>query len=325
MTLHTSESLEEQAALWSERLREQAGDAKLRQTFELWRDADPAHAAAFERVEFTRAAIQAMAESPELQALRQQTRARTAPLAKPNWRRPAAIAASLVLLLGGLWLAQPMWNNPGAGQGKTYSTATGERLVATLDDGSVLKLNTNTRATVHFNEGTRAITLERGQALFEVAHNKSRPFIVTAGQETITALGTAFDINLDRKNTTVTLIKGRVRVANQAYKAVLEPGQQYLARTGQRPLIRVIDTPQITSWTNGQIIFENTPLADAVAEMNRYANRKTILADSKLASLRISGSFESSQPSVFIEALTQYFPIDVEKQDTEHTILALRK
>src|SRR5690606_18195659 len=96
-----------------------------------------------------------------------------------------------------------------------------ERLAVPLDDGSLLTLNTDTRAVVRYRDGIRGVTLQKGQALFEVAKDPSRPFVVTAGQRTVTALGTAFDVRLSESRFEVTMLEGRVVVAPQSAHAPL--------------------------------------------------------------------------------------------------------
>src|SRR5690606_12600450 len=116
-----------------------------------------------------------------------------------------------------------------------YRTAVGERLAVTLDDGSVLTLNTDSRALVQYGDGIRGVTLEKGQALFEVAKNPELPFVVTAAGRKVTALGTAFDVRVTDDRLAVTLIEGRVAVEPTAPSSAIKertelaPGDQLIA------------------------------------------------------------------------------------------------
>ncbi len=346
-------SVDDAAAVWSETLRESGQDLRVRQSFESWRARDPAHAQAFERIEAARRTVDALADAPELLALRNETLSRVA-VQRVRWTRyVSAIAATLVvgitamlMTTGHTWRDLPATVYDGmraAIQGETrYETAIGERLVATLEDGSTLTLNTASRAVVVFEDAQRTVTLERGQALFEVAKDPHRPFVVRAGDRRVTAIGTAFDVRLTDQMFEVTLIEGRVAVEPQTspsataaaapawartapQRAELTAGQQLVALAARAPIVRSADVRRVTSWRNGQVIFENDPLGSAIAEMNRYARKRVTLADPQLASLKISGAFDTGDTAVFIEALTQYFPIDVRTQDDSTVILAWRE
>ena len=342
-------SVDDAAAVWSETLRESGGDLRVRQAFDNWRERDPAHIQAFDRIEAARSTIEAIADAPELLALRNETLSRVA-VQRPHWARNiSAIAATVVIgIAAALAYTGHGWRElPGsvydgmraAIKGETiYETAIGERLVATLEDGSKLTLNTASRAVVAFEGAQRKVTLERGQALFEVAKNKARPFIVTAGDRRVTALGTAFDVRLTDRMFEVTLIEGRVAVeaapspeqaavpaAEPMQREELVPGQQLVALAAKAPIVRSADVRRVTSWRNGQVIFENDALGGAIDEMNRYARKRVTLADPQLASLKISGAFDTGDTTVFIEALTQYFPIDIQSQTEDAVILAWRE
>lgn len=346
-------NLEEIAAVWSERLRESGGDPDMRRMVDAWCSADPAHAAALRKVESARGLVEAIADSPELLALRNQTLARVAARRRPRGYRTVAMAAVLVLAIagtfsvtGGSWRQLPASVYEGmraavAGE-VAYETAIGERLVATLDDGTVLTLNTASRAVVSYKDSQRDIRLERGQALFEVAKDASRPFVVTAAGRRVVALGTAFDVKLSSDTFEVTLIEGRVAVddagapvvpaqasgARQPVspsRAELSPGQQLVVHASSPMLVRIADTRRVTSWRDGQVIFENDTLGAAVDEMNRYARRRVVLEDPAIAALRISGAFDTGQTGAFVEALTTYFPIEVRQQDDAHVVVAWRR
>lgn len=349
-------SLDEAAAVWSEALREAGGDAPIRDTFEAWRARSPEHAAAFQRVEFAHAAVQILADTPEMLALRRETLSRVARRRSVNWARYGAIAASLIVavLVGGYFTAPKLSENlyysaRNAIAGNVYQTGVGQRSVFTLQDGSVITLNTASRVSVHYNDRIRAVTLEKGQALFQVAKDRAHPFIVTADGRQVTALGTEFDVRLSGKAFEVTLLEGRVAVARETHAsatttqsagpassknsgndvhavqiAELTPGQQLVDTQTAPPVVREADVKRITSWRNGQVVFEDEKLASAVAEMNRYARRQIVLGDDRLTKLKISGAFDTGKTDTFVEALTVYFPIEVAAQDGDTIVLKSR-
>lgn len=347
-------SVDDAAAVWSEIMRESGQDLRTRQAFQNWRGRDRSHAQAFDRIEAARFIVESAANSPELRALRSESLARVA-VRRPHWGRYlSGLAATVVAGVAGLiFVSGSQWHDlteyaydgmRAAFKGeRVYETAVGERLVATLADGSTITLNTASRAVVAFEDHKRNVRLERGQALFEVAKDATRPFIVAAGNRRVTALGTAFDVRVTDKMFEVTLIEGRVSVEPEPTRATaqhnaanpseprttqraeLTAGQQLVAIATKAPIVRRADISRVTSWKNGQVIFENDPLVGAIEEMNRYGRKRVTLADPQLGNLKISGAFDTGDTTVFIEALTQYFPIDIRTESDEGVILAWRE
>ena len=337
------DNADEAAARWSEILRDAPDQARVREAFEAWRARSPEHAAAYRRIEAANHWVRVLSDSPEMQSLRRETLARVAEAklsASRRWRR-LSIAASLLLMVGvGMVALRPeMARRMFAGAGDTlagnvYQTGVGQRSVVAMDDGSVVTLNTDSRLSVHYRADVRAVTLERGQALFKVAKDRARPFVVTAGGKRVTALGTEFDVRVGERLFEVTLIEGRVGVSpaqdiaptatNAATLAELRPGQQFVAAGSSRPLVRVADVGRVVSWRNGQIVFENERLDSAIAEMNRYSRRKVVLGDPQLASLKISGAFNAGDTHTFVEALTSYFPIQRDPREDDRVVLESR-
>ncbi|ALN55959.1 sigma factor regulatory protein, FecR/PupR family [Lysobacter enzymogenes] len=343
-----SRSIDEDAARWSEILRER-DDATMREAFQAWQAQSPGHAEAYARAEAARRLADLLADEPEMQSLRSETLGRVARQgqARRASRRNWAMAASLTVagLLGALGLnLGDSWRMVGDARdalaGNVYRTGVGQRERFTLADGSVITLNTDSRVSTHYRDGLRAVTLERGQALFKVAKDRSRPFVVSAGGRQVTALGTEFDVYLSPRAFEVTLLEGRVTVtrtvkpaavasarptaAATAPLAELRPGEQFVALAKAAPQVRAADVRRVVSWRNGQIVFENERLGDAVAEINRYSQRKIVLADATLASLKISGAFNTGDTGTFVEALTDYFPIERDTLDNDDIVLKPR-
>lgn len=211
-----------------------------------------------------------------------------------------------------------------------YRTAIGERELVELPDGSTIVLNTASTVDVEYSPGERRVTLAEGQATFKVARDASRPFVVHAGGGFIRALGTEFDVYKSADGVKVTLIEGRVRVASaDASSALLDagrdaalapaqvdltPGQQAeIADFGVVSASEPVDVEQITAWREGKVSFRNTPLAEAVAEMNRYSSAQIALGDEALAELRVSGVFRVSNSGHFVNALESLFDIEARR------------
>ncbi len=349
----TESGADAQAAVWSDVLRDSDVAPEVRRAFEQWRDAAPAHAEAFDSIEQTYRIARLASGSRASMAMEAEIIERVSRQRRKRRSRITALAACLVVAVvagvvttGGSWQELQYLQERAryALAGDTlYRTAIGERLVVSLDDGSALTLNTNSRAVVQYREQTRGVTLVSGQAMFEVAKDPAHPFVVTAGDRKVTALGTAFDVRVSSERLEVTLLEGRVSVEpttdaaqgrSAAQRTELAPGEQFVLATAgvARPataasvatLVRKVDLKRTSSWKDGHIIFADEPLSDAVAEVNRYARRRVVLADERLGDLRVSGVFSTSNTSVFVNMLTLHFPIRVMGANDDGIVLALR-
>lgn len=298
-------SIDAEAAAWIARLHGERTDA-IERGLHAWLEADPAHKAAFERATETWAMLPGAALCMEAERRMDVRAPSPAPTRRPIMRRPALALAASVLLAFGVgtiwWSVAP---EPG------YATAVGEQKVAVLEDGSRIALNTNSRVDIDFTSETRTIRLDHGEAMFEVAHNVARPFIVTAGDKQVRAIGTVFLVRREGDSVTVTLIDGKVSVTDLAPQtrsaakasAILAPGERFTATGPGQPVIDTESVEVATAWRRGQAIFRDTPLAEAVAELNRYGGAKLEVTDPRLAALPISGVFATNETRDFAEAM----------------------
>ncbi|HEX4712526.1 FecR family protein [Phenylobacterium sp.] len=190
-----------------------------------------------------------------------------------------------------------------------YQTGVGEQRLVSLRDGSRVRLNTASDVRVRFTSGERRLSLVRGEALFEVAHDAARPFVVDAGAARIRAIGTKFDVRRDADTVSVALVQGVVRVTQPASPAAwtLAPNQKLTLRGAAPAAIAAVDTSQLTSWTTGRLVFRQTSLAAAVQEVNRYSAKKITLESPALAATRISGDFDAGDSAAFVAAATELF------------------
>jgi transmembrane sensor len=201
----------------------------------------------------------------------------------------------------------------------TYSTEIGEQRAISLADGTRIVLNTQSRLAVHFTAHERRVRVDAGEAFFDVAKNAERPFIVTAGEESVTALGTAFLIRRKADSIDVTLVEGRVRVSAtaEAHVAtdasrvrVLSPGQR-LRVAGAVSTLDQPDVEVITAWRRGEIVLDHTPLAEAVADLNRYSPVPIEIASPEAAALRVSGIFRAGDSAQFARAIADTYQLEV--------------
>jgi transmembrane sensor len=346
-----------------------------RSAFASWLAESAEHGAAYEAMDQTWSSLRSAAHDPQILALRHETALRLARRTTLRTQHLRLTAAAVILLAIGITVAlfnarSPMdWplvaSVPDLFHTHTdsrYATATGERLTVPLEDGSQVTLDTQTELAVAFTKAERTVRLTRGQALFEVAKDRRRPFIVEAHNRRFVAVGTAFDVRLDGEQIKITMIEGTVRVeramsghasantaapglrrsphrdsqsasdtadsdpgaAANALVATLTAGEQLTVDTASQDSVRPADADRATSWRRGQIIFDNTRLADAIAELNRYSDRQIELADPALADLRLSGAFATGRPTRFLEAVTAYFPIEAAPSGRDTILLRTR-
>jgi transmembrane sensor len=184
-----------------------------------------------------------------------------------------------------------------------------------LPDGSTVLLNTNTEIQVHFNRNIREVILTRGEALFTVAHAEGRPFEVAAGGASVRAIGTSFVVRrVDSTRVEILVSRGRVSVAPDTATPALmltSGDDTTIDARGRITTVRA-DAAEIDrrlAWTRGQIWLNETTLADAIAEFNRYNSRKFVNADPAVATLRVGGSFAATDPKAFVAALERVFGI----------------
>jgi transmembrane sensor len=186
-----------------------------------------------------------------------------------------------------------------------------------LNDGSVVYLDAGAKLSVDMTAQERRLNLETGRALFEVAHDKSRPFSVSKSGTRVVALGTRFQVDVVPENKTmnVTLAEGSVAVSNSnqvdSWREVLVPGQQLIIDNElHRHQIMNVKTDAITSWTTGFLVFEGMPLRKVLEEVNRYSKVKVVLGDNSLADIPIAGNFITGGDSGdFVETLKAVLPL----------------
>jgi transmembrane sensor len=236
----------------------------------------------------------------------------------PAWRQVALLSVTLILV-GALALGIAVQ----AGLfGQTYATAVGEQRLVQLADGSQIRLDTDTRLFVTLSGARRQVRLERGQALFDVAHDPARPFIVDAGAAKVRALGTRFDVRRDTVHVQVTLVQGRVEVrpGRDGHAVVLRPGEQVMAN-GALGAPAPADVSAATSWTDGRVLFHAIPLRQAIAEMNRYSRRRIVLAAPGLADEAVTGAFDTGNVDGFVSAVSGLHGLRVEADDQQIRLL----
>lgn len=291
--------------------------------FRAWRRT-PENAEAFRKVQAAWEAAGSLADRPGLTAATQAALAKY-PAKKLTVRvsRRRFVLAPLALGLTGLVVAAGgvfAWRD----LEPVYATEVGGQRLEVLSDGSRVRLNTDTKVRVVFRGTERRVVLERGQAFFEVAHDASRPFVVEADGTRVRALGTKFDVRRDGGVVRVALTQGSVEVkARDGGDALLAPGQAVVsdARGVSRPA--GINVAAESSWTTGRLTFSGVPLRDAVAEVNRYSDRKVVLdAPAAVAGELVSGQFVAGDVENFVAGARSLYGLRVTSETAREIRLA---
>jgi transmembrane sensor len=325
-----------EAADWYARLRAENVTELDAVRFRAWIAGDPERRREFEAIDEFWDDIGAIGNSPEVLRERAAIDRRRALSAKPalapaaktsgyKRKRVWAAAAAVLLVVGTLLLVQRQTMD-------RYVTTIGEQRSVPLADGSVVTLNTATEIRLHFSADRRDVELVSGQANFEVAKDASRPFVVTAGGSEVRAVGTQFDVYKTADKVTVTLIEGKVAIKEAPVKAGastvevnLAAGEQlsYEMKTGAVRRASA-DIPRVSAWRARKLDFSDTPLADAIAEANRYSRVHIELDAPELQGARISGTFEAGRNDLFVEGLQTYFQLNVDHPADRRIVLTAR-
>lgn len=314
----------EEASAWFVDFRVGDIDARSRQHFHDWLRRSPEHIQAYLDIAMTYAEVQAPDANAELDvtalidAARSTADINVVSISGPrstesarsssSTKRILAIAASLVLIV-----AFASWQYA---HRETYTTGVGEQRSLVLADGSTVQLNSRSRIRVRYTDHERRIELLEGQALFQVAKNKQRPFVVRSGDAHVRAVGTEFDVYRKHTGTVVTVVEGRVSIDFAGSAQTPEPlatfdapailltaGEQLNVGDKRVAKPQVVNPSTAIAWTQRQLIFENASLDEVAEEFNRYSARPIIVDAQALDSFHVSGTYSSSNPESLLRFL----------------------
>lgn len=213
-----------------------------------------------------------------------------------------AMAAAVVLGVGVAWFTM---TGP-----QRYETGFGEQRSVMLEDGSQVTLNTASKIEVRLYPHHRVIDLLAGEALFDVAHDATRPFDVRADESVLRAVGTSFVVDLRPSRTTVTVVEGRVALlpegrhaANDQVPVLGVADRLVIDRTMPTLIQHGINVAAAIAWTQQQLIFERRPLGEVAEELNRYNRERIEVASEQLRAQEITGTFQANDPGLFVNFL----------------------
>jgi transmembrane sensor len=282
--------LSDEAIDWLVRLGSGRATATDRLAFQRWRQSSTAHEAAAVEAEVL---LHAVGETRQADELRRQG----TPLSAGSVRRhpvgrrvlfAGAAAASVATVAVSLPALGPL-----SGLYADHATAVGGRKRVALADSSVVVLNTATAVSVDYSAQERRLVLHDGEALFEVAKDAARPFIVVAGDVEVRAVGTAFVVRLKRVFENVTVSEGTVEVKMGDRPSIrVVAGQQLDVSESDGFKLRVVDVDAATAWQRGKLIFNRRPLENVVAELERYRTGRIVILGDRLKTLEVTGVFD---------------------------------
>lgn len=330
----------EQASEWQARC-----DAGLTpaEAFELsqWLEADPRHAALFaelgatwdllDKVSAARPPLPAPPD-PHLLVPPQKS------FLTRGWKVTAGLAAAAALMLGLFW-QRPATRPTLAIESAQVSTEIGSLRTITLPDRSTLTLNTNSLVEYEYSSSFRKIHLLRGEAHFEVTKDAARPFLVSAGNVEVGAVGTAFNVHLRAETVEVLVTEGKVKVDDHQGRSLIPAKKGSVPPVlvaGERVILPRVGSPSVNvhavepaaiaralAWQERRLEFYASPLSEVVAEFNRYNQHQLVIADARLAARKFGGIFRADGHRALVHLLEQDFGASVEEQ-ADKTILSLR-
>lgn len=333
--------IREEAAEWLVEFRVDEVDAAMRDRFATWLRTSPEHvriylelvafwddAGAYDRnrnLDVESLIALARAES-NVVAIEPVQAASKLPHVQRRTRRFALASAAAVAVVT---VAMTAWFI--LSQGASYQTGVGQQLSVGLSDGSSVELNARSRIRVRYSDHERSVELIAGQALFRVAKDANRPFVVVSGDTRVRAVGTQFDVHRKRVTTVVTVLEGRVALLQPAASTLLSAsspstsplveiaaGEQVTVTASAKPTPYRANIETATAWTQQQIVFEHAPLPDVAEEFNRFNQRRLLIEGEALADFRVSGNFPALDPTSlprFLRFLRAQPGIEVHESD----------
>jgi transmembrane sensor len=317
----------QEAADWHARLRSDSVSQVEEVRFRAWLSGDPARRREFDEMSALWDRLEGVAQAPEIQeALRPASSAHPASSEQKRVSRSRRAVLGWALAAGVAGVAGFLsWQRMASVE--TFATGVGEQRIVPLADGSVITLNTSSHVEVRLSKGRRRIEVLQGQAHFEVAKDPHRPFVVRVGRGEVVALGTEFDVYERAQDVVVTLIEGRVAVkadaaAGRGGSLELVAGERVsFGPEDPTPVRTSADLRQALAWRARKLDFADTPLAEAVAEANRYSRQKIELRAPALRDARISGVFDAGRNEAVADGMRAYFGLQVERSTDDLIVL----
>ena len=325
----TRAEIEEEAATWIWRMESGPSGSADPEGFEAWLRQDPRHRRAVEELSKVWEALDGLIDARRNELLLELIEV---PAASANRsRRPLWLAAAAAVLVASI--SSVIWWTQRS-ETQVVATAVGQHRTVTLADGSVVTLNTNSIVETNIGSHARDIYLRKGEAHFEVAHDRLRPFLVYAGDAVVRAVGTEFEVRVrPDRHVDVLVNEGRVEVqpeiaavpsadaalreqpmAIATVKAV-SAGEELSTATNNYAIVP-ISAEQLSSdlaWREGAVVFDSEPLSQAIGEIQRYTDARIAISDPAIANLPVGGRFKTDDLQGFLDGLAAALPISIRR------------
>ena len=298
---------------WLARLGHQGTDARRQAAFLAWLESDPDHLSQYERAKAEQAALEDLRGTfaMDLARLRRSERRVASPrrFVLAGGLAAAAIAAVAVVLI-----PPP--------KARLYESAPGQIMDVVLDDGSRVTLDAGSAIRVALASDVRRVTLERGAAYFDVAHDADHPFQVAVGDRRVIVTGTRFVTALTGDGAQISLLQGRIVLGmrDAAQQTALEgalaltPGERALFHPGQPGIEKArVDVEAMTAWRQRRLIFRDASLSDVVAAAARYSERPLVVADPELARVKVTAVLPLEGEGTLVARMGALLPIQMQQ------------
>lgn len=320
----SAEDIEEAAALWVARRHAGEQPAASQAEFDAWLSASTARRVAWLRMTHGWDRSAALAGQPLPAHLADPAdSADAAGGDRRAWQPARSLWRMAAAVLLGVAVGVSSWTIYRAHATESFVTAIGARRDVRLADGSHLLLNTNTRLRTRVSGDGRHAWLDQGEAFFDIAHDPDRPFVVDAGTRRLTVLGTRFSVRREGEAVTLMVVDGRVRLedTHAAGEVPVVATRGDVLTVSAHRVDRLTRAPaevaNALSWRQGWLVFDQTPLADAILQFNRYSERQISLADPQVGQMRIGGRFEIDNLPAFVRLLHAGFGIGVRETGSQ--------
>ena len=345
----------EAAAQWFVRLQDGDASAEAFAEWNKWLGASSEHRLAYEEIENTMLRLERLRQPPPLPSLDQlavDVYDGSAPLDPPGAIRPSAAsklprnvrtvflalaAAAVLMAIGGPWFLSHVISQPASGS-MNYRTAAAQTKLIQLPDGSRVTLDADSELTVALTSDRRALTLVRGEGYFQVAKDRSRPFVVQAGATQVTAVGTEFNIRRSVNRTVVAVLEGKVelvaepRIRRDA-PASRDDGSRVAAGSASPPRVPQLsaqvaageavsysesgdlhalpatEASLAAAWLRGHRRYHNEPLRYVLADVSRYTGHKIEVSDEVTGDLQFTGTLDVENSEAWLRGLSVALPV----------------
>ncbi len=323
-----SQHADEQAALWAAKLDGSALTAADRSELDRWLAASPRHRSLLSQ--FCQFSADLEEQLPTLVlAGAVKLPAETAAPRRRHWRGLwlATTLGAAAAVAVGIWITRP------ANALQTVATSVAERRTLKLSDGTQVELNARTNLLVDLGRTERHVRMGDGEAFFTVAKDKSRPFIIETPAGSVRVTGTVFDVRTDTPTTLgVTVVEGSVQVTpcdpisgHTSAPVALRANDQLIAAGGQisKRSLNETELEGALAWRHGEVVFDGTPLSDALARFGRY-HGLTITASADVAKLRVGGRYSLDNVEAFLTAIEAVLPVRVSHESSDAILVTAR-